>query len=74
MSLQDHSPVLLNDNTKWIIIGKILDRYNRNERVTYYKFELIANRTAKIRIPTMRNETNFNLEVNVKQFDILNIF
>lgn len=67
MSRQDDSPVLLNEETKWITIGKIIDRYNTNERVTYYKFEMNANGTANIRIPTMRNETNFSLEVRINQ-------
>lgn len=66
VSHHDNSPVLLNEENKSIIVGKILDRYGNNERVTYYKFDLEANATAKIRIPTLNNETNFYLQVSVK--------
>lgn len=57
--------MLLNDETRSIVIGKIINRYNLNEQVSYYKFELSKNGTANIRVPTLRNETSFNLEVNV---------
>lgn len=63
VSYQDDSPVLLNDDTRWIIIGKTFDKNSINERVSYYKFELNKNGTANVRIPTARNETNFHLEV-----------
>ncbi|XP_031634654.1 CD109 antigen-like, partial [Contarinia nasturtii] len=59
----DNSPVLLNEETKWITIGKVFDRFNSDERVTYYKFELNENANANIRIPTRSNETNFYLQV-----------
>lgn len=68
VSHHDNSPVLLNDETKWIYVGKITNRYNILENVTYYKFELNKNSTADIRIPTLRNESRIDLQV---QRDIL---
>lgn len=65
MKHHDNSPVLLNEETKYITVGKIIDRYNNNERVTYYKFELNPNGTANIRIPTMTNETQIYLQVRI---------
>lgn len=63
VSRHDDSPVLLNDETKWITIGKMIDRYQDNENVTYYKFELNANGTADIRIPTSLKDSTFYLQV-----------
>lgn len=68
---QDKSLVLLNDETRWIIVGKIMDRYTINEKVTYYKFELNENGVANVRIPTLTNETKFHLEVKAKLFETL---
>lgn len=65
MSHHDNSPVLLNEETKWITIGKITNRYNSDERVTYYKFELNVNGTANLRIPTLTNETQIYLQVRI---------
>lgn len=62
---QDNSPVLVNEETKSIMVGKILNQYQLNEQVIYYKFELNANGTANIRIPTLTNETQINLEVRI---------
>lgn len=59
----DDTPVLLNDETKYITIGKIVDRYQDNENVTYHKFELNANGTANIRIPTSLKDSTFYLKV-----------
>lgn len=64
VSHHDNSPVLLTEETNTIVVGKIIDRYNNNERVTYYKFDVGANGTADIRIPTLNNETNFYLQVS----------
>lgn len=63
VSHHDDSPVLLNDETKWITIGKIINRHHDSENVTYYKFELNANGTADIRIPTYLKDQSFNLQV-----------
>lgn len=62
VSHHDDSSVLLNDETKWITIGKS-DGYYSNENVTYYKFELNADGTADIRIPTSVKDSAFYLEV-----------
>ncbi|XP_055324613.1 thioester-containing protein 1 allele S1-like [Sitodiplosis mosellana] len=63
VSHHDNSPVLLNEETKWIQIGKIANRHRTDEDGVYYKFELNKNGTADIRVPTMRNETHFDLQV-----------
>lgn len=63
VSHHDDSPVLLNDETKWITVGKVFNRYRDNVNVTYFKFELNANGTADIRIPTSLKATTFSLEV-----------
>lgn len=68
VSHHDNSPVLLNEETKWIHVGKITNRYNLNENVVYYKFELNKNSTANIRIPTLRNETRIDLQVQTDVF------
>lgn len=60
---QDNSPVLLNEETREIVIGKIINRFTNDEQVVYYKYEFNANGTANIRLSTLTNETGFNLEV-----------
>lgn len=55
--------MLLNDETRSIIVGKVLNRNRDNEKVSYFKFELNENATANVRIPTLRNETDFYMEV-----------
>ena len=74
VSHHDNSPVLLNEETKWIHVGKITNRYNANENVVYYKFELNKNSTANIRIPTLRNETRIDLQVQRDVFTIEKLF
>lgn len=64
---QDNSPVLLTETTRDIIVGKIIDRFTNDERVVYYKYELNANGTADIRLPTLSNETSFSLEVMMRK-------
>lgn len=74
VSHHDESPVLLNEETKYIIVGKITNRYNPKEDVVYYKFELNKNSTADIRIPTLRNETRIDLQVQTICFIIEKLF
>lgn len=75
VSHHDDSPVLLNDKTKWITIGKISSRYHDSENVTYYKFELNANGTADIRIPTFFKDSGFYLQVReIQGFQRITIY
>lgn len=62
----------MNDETRWIFVGKSVRRFHPQEEneQTYFKFELNENGTANVRIPTLRNERNMNLEVNIShQYD-----
>lgn len=61
----DGSPVMLNEDTKWITVGKILNRYTNDESAVYHKFELNSNGTAEIKMPTSAKENNFYLVVSV---------
>lgn len=65
MSVRHHdgSPVLLNDETKWITIGKILKPYTSDEHVTYEKYELGSNGVVEVQLPTSVKDASFNIEV-----------
>lgn len=59
---QDDSPILVNDETKFVMVGKITNRYSpENEKIEYSKFELNSNGTFQVNIPTSRQEVNFHL-------------
>lgn len=65
VSHHDSSPVLVTDETKWITIGKVLNRWSDKENVAYFKFALDATGTANVKIPTSSKEESFYLEVRV---------
>lgn len=56
--------VLLNDETKWISIRKVLNPYTPDERETYEQFELGSNGTAEVRLPTSVKDNSFHLDVS----------
>lgn len=56
--------VLLNDETKWISIRKIINPYTSDERETYEQFELGTNGTAEVRLPTSVKDNSFHLDVS----------
>lgn len=60
----DGSMVLLNDETKWIAIRKILNPYSSDERETYEQFELGSNGTVEVRLPTSVKDNSFHLDVS----------
>lgn len=66
--------MLLNDETRSIIVGKVISQHNPDEKVTYYKFELNENGVANVRIPTLRNETKFYVNVRGKKDYLTTIF
>lgn len=58
---------MVNEDTKYITVGKILNRYNNDESAVYHKFELNSNGTVEIKMPTFAKENNFYLAVSVSQ-------
>ncbi|XP_055306081.1 CD109 antigen-like isoform X2 [Sitodiplosis mosellana] len=63
VSYQDGSPVLMNEQTKWIHIQKRLDFSFYDNQDGDYTFELNEKGIADISIPTEANEQSFALEV-----------
>lgn len=62
VTYQDDKPVVVNDATKIIVISKVPNNKNLSE--TYIKYELTANGTTEIRLPTSaKDESGFILKV-----------
>lgn len=62
VTYQDDKPVMVNDAIKTIVISKVPNNKNLSE--TYLKYELTANGTTDIRLPTSaKDESGFILKV-----------
>lgn len=63
--------MLLNDETRWVIISKHTNRYDPlNEIISYRAFRLNDDGVANVSISTSSRENNFNLQVKDCLFEI----
>lgn len=61
LSHHDNSPIIYNNETKRILVGKIIDRYELNEHIEYIETEMNENGVIRVHVTTGTMEKNFYL-------------